>query len=71
LFAVRIVRHIRVAQRRQFTGGVFAGVSMRVRTVGDDLDVFVGQQLWSKLADLFGRDVQGSGDMRFAVTFRR
>jgi hypothetical protein len=58
------MRHVRIAQRRQFTGGVFAGVSMRVRTVGNDLGVFVGQQLRREFLDLFRRNVQGSRDMR-------
>jgi len=43
LFAFGIVRHVLVAHRRQFTGSVFAGVSMRVRAVGDNLSVLVGQ----------------------------
>jgi uncharacterized damage-inducible protein DinB len=60
LFAFGVVRHVRVAQRRQFTGGVFAGVSMRVRTVGDDLGVFVGQQRRREFLDPFRRNVQGS-----------
>ena len=42
LLAFGIVRHVGVAHRRQFTGSVFAGVSMRVRTVGDDFRVLVG-----------------------------
>jgi hypothetical protein len=71
LFAFGIVRHVFVTHRRQFTGGVFAGMSMRVSTVGDDLGVFVGQQLRCDFLDSFGRNVQGSGDMCFAVAFRR
>jgi len=43
LLAFGIVRHVLVAHRRQFTGSVFAGVSMRVRAVGDNLSVLVGQ----------------------------
>ena len=71
LFSFGVVRHIRVAHRRQFTGGVFAGVSMRVGAVGDDLSVLVGQQLRSEFLDPFGRNVQSSGNVCFAVTFRR
>jgi len=70
LLAFGIVRHVGVAHRRQFTGGVCAGVSMRVRTVGDDLSISVGQQLWSKFFDLFGWDVQSSGYVRLSVAFR-
>jgi len=44
---------------------------MRVRAVGDDLNVLCGQQLRCEFLDPFGRNVQGSGDMRFAVAFRR
>jgi hypothetical protein len=65
------VRHVLVAQRRQFTGSVFAGVSMRVRTVGDDLSILCGQHVWSEFLHPFRRNVQGSGDMRFSVAFRR
>ncbi len=38
------MRHVLVTHRRQFTGSVFAGVSMRVRTVGEveATDVFNG-----------------------------
>jgi hypothetical protein len=43
LFAFGVVRHVRVTHRRQFTGSVCAGVSMVVRTIGDDLGVFVRQ----------------------------
>ena len=39
------MRDVRVAHGRQFTGGVFAGVSMRVRALGDDLSILVGQQV--------------------------
>ena len=44
---------------------------MIVRAVGDDLGVLVGQQLRSEFLNAFRRDVQGSGDMCFAVAFRR
>jgi hypothetical protein len=62
---------VRVAHRRQFTGGVLAGVSMRVSAVGDDLSALIGQQVRGEFLDPFGRNVQGSGDMRFMVAFRR
>jgi len=65
------MRHVGVAHGRQFTGGVFAGVSMRARAVGDDLSILVGQQLRSEFFDLFRGDVQRSGNMRFTVAFRR
>ena len=71
LFALRIMPNVRVAHGRQFTGGVFAGVSMRVRTVGDDLSIFVGQQLWREFLDPFRRNVQGSGKMSLAIAFGR
>jgi hypothetical protein len=44
---------------------------MRVRTIGDDLGVFVRQQLRREFLDPFRRNVQGSGDVRFAIAFRR
>src|SRR3981189_810853 len=53
LFTLGIMRHIGVAYGRQFTGGVFAGVSMRARAVGDDLSILVGQQLRSEFFYLF------------------
>jgi len=71
LLAIGIVHHILVAHRRQFTGSVFTGMSMRVRAISDDLSVLARQQLWSKFPDLFGRDVQSSGEMGFSIAFRR
>lgn len=64
------MRHVHITHGRQFTGGVFAGVSMTVRAVGDDLRVLVGQHLRGKFIDLFRRDVQRSGDVRLAILFR-
>jgi hypothetical protein len=37
------MRHVGVTHGRQFTGGVFAGVSMQARAIGDDLSILVGQ----------------------------
>jgi hypothetical protein len=71
LLAPGIMRHVGVTHGRQFTGGVFAGVSMRARAVGDDLSIIVRQQLRSEFFDLFGRDIQRSGKVGFAVAFRR
>ena len=44
---------------------------MRVRAVGDNLGVLVGQHLRSQFLDLFRWDVQGSGEMGFSIAFRR
>jgi hypothetical protein len=71
LFAFGIVRHVRVTHRRQFTGGIFTGVSMSVRAVGDDLSFLVGQHLRGKFLNTFRWNVQRSGDMSFSVTFGR
>ena len=70
LFTLGIMRHIGVTHGRQFTGGVFAGVSMGARAVGDDLSILVGQQLRSEFFDLFRGHVQRSGKVGFAVAFR-
>jgi hypothetical protein len=43
---------------------------MGVCAVGDDLSILVGQHLRSEFLDLFGWDVQGSGDMGFTIAFR-
>ena len=51
--------------------GVFTGVSMSVRAVGDNLSIPVRQQLRSEFFDLFWRNVQRSGNVRFAVALRR
>ena len=67
MLALGIVRYVLVTHRRQFTGGVCAGVSMCVRAVGNDLGVFIGQQLRGEFLDRFGWDVQLSGDVRFAI----
>jgi hypothetical protein len=65
------MRHVGVTRGRQFAGGLFAGVSMQARAVGDDLSILVGQQLRSEFFDLFRGDVQRSGKVGFAVAFRR
>ena len=71
LLAFGIVRHVGVAHRCQFTGSVFAGVSMHVRAISDDLSVLVGQQLRCKFLNLFRWYVQRSRKMGFSVAFRR
>jgi hypothetical protein len=65
------MHHVGVAHRRQFTGGVFAGVSIRVSAVSNDLSILVGQQLGCEFLDLFRWDVQCPGNMGFVVPFRR
>jgi hypothetical protein len=42
LLALSIVPHIGVTQRRQFTGGLFRGVSRRTGAVNDDLRPLIG-----------------------------
>ena len=42
LLAIGIMRNVGVTHGRQFTGGVFAGVSMGIGTVGHDLSGLVG-----------------------------
>lgn len=59
-----------VTHRRQFTGGVCAGMSMRVRTVGHNFSVLVRQKLWGEVPDLIRRDIQRSRNMRLLVLFR-
>ena len=71
LLSFWIMRHVGVAHRRQFTGGVLTGVSMSVCAVGDDLDIFIGQQLRSEVFDLLRGNVQRSGNMGFALAFWR
>ena len=44
---------------------------MIVRAVRDNLGVLVGQNLRSEFLYAFRWDVQGSGDVRFAITFWR
>ena len=69
LLAFGIMRYVGVAHGRQFTGGVFAGVSMRARAVGDDLSILVGQQLRSEFFDLFrgGCSTLREGGLRGSV----
>src|ERR1700687_3634909 len=69
LLALGIMRNVGVTHGRQFTGGVFAGVSMRIGTVGHDLNGLVGQQLRCKLPDFVGRKVHCSGEVSLAVAF--
>ena len=44
LLALSIIPHVRIAKRRQFTGGVFRSMSRRVGAVDDDFSRLVGQQ---------------------------
>jgi hypothetical protein len=64
------MRHVPVAHRRQFTGSVFAGVSMRIRAVVNNLSILFGQHLWSEFLDPFRRNIQRSGYVRLSVAFR-
>ena len=61
LLSTGIITHIRVAQRRQFTGGVFRGVSGRTGAVNDDLRVPIRKELRSQRRHIFRRQVYGSG----------
>ena len=47
LLSFGIVAHVRVTQRRQFTGGVFRGVSSRAGAIDHDIHILVGQKLGS------------------------
>ena len=71
LLSLRIMHHVGVTHGRQFTGGVFAGVSMQARAVGHDLRILVGQQPRCEFFDLFRGNVQRSGKVGFAVAFGR
>jgi len=44
-------------------GGVFAGMSMSVRAVGNDLSILIGQYLRCKFLDFVRRNIQGSGNV--------
>ena len=61
LLTLGIVTYIRVAQRRQFTGGVFRGVSGRTGAVNDDLRVPIRKELRSKRCHIFRRQVYCAG----------
>ena len=64
------MRDVGIAHSRQFTGGIFAGVSMTARAVSNNLGGFIWQQSRRQFFDLLWRDIQRSGDVGFAVTFR-
>src|SRR5579863_9370679 len=70
LLAFWIVRHVGVTHGRQFTGGVFAGVSMRVGTIRNDLNIFIGQQLRREFFYSVRRNIHCSGNVGVAITFR-
>jgi hypothetical protein len=55
LLAFSVVSHLRVAQRRQLTGGVCGSMSSRTGAVNYDIRHFVGQECRGKLRDLIGR----------------
>ena len=61
LLALGIVTYIRVAQRRQFTGGVFRGVSGRTGAVNDDFGIPIRKELRSKRRHIVRRQIYCSG----------
>ena len=54
LFTFGIMRHVFQPIAANARGGVFAGVSIRVGAVRDDLSVFVRQQLRGEFLNAFG-----------------
>src|SRR6267143_250345 len=70
LLALWIMRYVRVTHGRQFTGGVFAGMSMSVRAVGHNFSILIGQHLRCKFLDFVRRNIQGSGNVGFTVALR-
>ena len=65
-----IMGNVGVTHRRQFTGGVFASVSMSVCAVCDNLNVLVGEQPRSDFLNPVWGNVQCAGKVGFAVTLR-
>ena len=57
LLTLSVVTHVGVTERRQFTGGVFRGVSGRTGAVNDDLRVSIRKELRSKRRHIFRRQV--------------
>ena len=51
-FALGVVAHIRITQRRQFTGGVLRRVSGGRRAVNNNLRVLVRQKFRGKVVHL-------------------
>lgn len=70
LLALRILPHIRVSQRRQFTGGVLGSMSSRTGAVDDDIRVQVRQNLVSAFCHLAGRQIDRSRQMTQVIGFR-
>ena len=67
LLAFSIVPHVRVAQRRQLTGGVLGSVSSRAGTIDHDVRSFVRQKCRSKLHHFVGRQIDRIGQMRVMI----
>jgi len=71
LLTLSVVPHVRVAQRRQFTGGVLGSVSSRAGTVNHDVRCFVGQKRGCKLRHLVRRQIDRAGQVHVMISSRR
>lgn len=70
LLAPHVIAHVRVAHSRQITGGIFGCVSGRALAVDYNLFGFVRQEAGREFAQISGRQVYGSGQVRVLVGMR-
>ncbi len=71
LLAFGVIPHVRVAKRRQFTGGIFGGVSRRAGAIDDDLRRFIRQKRRRKFRHPIGRQVDCARQVRVVKGGRR
>ena len=67
LFSSRVVAHVRVTHRRQFTGGRFGGMSRRAGAVNHDISVFLRQEAGSLCRYLIRRQIDCAGQVRMMI----
>src|SRR3954451_16321732 len=70
VLALGVLAHVRVAERDQAPSGDLGVLALRVRAVGHDRRILVGQQRRSERVDLGVGDVDRAGEMRGVVVPR-
>jgi hypothetical protein len=63
LLSSRVVAHVRVTYRRQFTGSRFGGMSRRIGAVDHDISVLVRQEVRSLRRHLTRRQIDCAGQV--------
>ncbi len=68
LFTFRIIPHVRLSHRHQFTGSVFRGVSSGTGAVNDNLRILVRQEIRCLGRNFVGRQIYRPGQTRVIIS---